>query len=76
MAKLITVKSALKDTSRVALWERHADHPGGEIFVADDKEHQVAETPAVVLAIKEDKLVKVSGEFAAAPKQENKPAGK
>lgn len=75
--KIITVKSALPDKNRVALWERDERHPGGEIFIADDKEHRVAETPAVLLAIKEDKLVKVSGEMAAAPpKQENKPAGK
>jgi hypothetical protein len=74
MANLIKVKSNLEDKSKVALWERHKDHPNGEIFIADDKEHQVAETPAVKLALKEEKLVKVGGEFAAAPvKKEDKP---
>lgn len=80
--KIIKVKSALTNPAQVALWERHPAHPaseqfpnGGEIFIADDKEHQVAETPAVNLAIKDDKLVKVDGGAQmAADKLEDKPA--
>lgn len=65
--KIIKVKSGLT-AGKVALWERHPAHPkskqypeGGEIFVADDQVHEVAETPAVLLAIKDDKLVRVEG---------------
>jgi len=81
--KIIKVKSNLKDKNQVALWERDERHPksdrfpdGGEIFIADDKEHQVAETPAVVLAIKDDKLVRVEGGAqvaAAKPGEEKRP---
>jgi hypothetical protein len=81
--KIIKVKSNLDDTSKVALWERHPAHPksdqfpgGGEIFIADDQEHQVAETPAVLLAIKDDKLVRIEGGSQVATPKENKPAGK
>lgn len=83
--KIIKVKSNLANKSQVACWDRHEAHPksdrfpdGGEIFIADDKEHQVAETPAVVLAIKDDKLVKVDGgaQQAAAPKQEAPKSGR
>jgi hypothetical protein len=77
--KIIKVKSNLANKAQVALWEQNVAHPksdrfpdGGEIFIADDKEHSVAETPAVVLAIKDDKLVKVGGDsqIAAAPKSD------
>jgi len=83
--KIIKVKSNLANKSQVALWERDERHPksdrypdGGEIFIADDNEYSVAETPAVLLAIKDDKLVKVGGEqqVAAAPKADTKPSGK
>lgn len=44
----ITVQGVEKD-GKVALWERHADHPDeGEAFVVNDgKSYKVAETKAV-----------------------------
>lgn len=81
--KIITVKSNLKDKARVALWEKHPAHPksqqfpeGGEIFIADDQEHKVAETPAVLGAIREEKLVRAGGFEAVAPAKPDKPAAK
>ena len=66
MANVIKVKSNLPDKSRVAIWERHPDHPktekfpdGGEIFISDDKEHEVAETAKVKRFIRDGILVKV-----------------
>jgi hypothetical protein len=55
---MITVKSALP-ANRVAFWERHPAHPDGEIFIADDREHQVGDTAAVRAAIREGRLVEV-----------------
>lgn len=55
---MITVKSALSG-NRVALWQVHPDHPGGEVFVVGDKGVKVAETDAVKEAIKDGKLVQV-----------------
>ncbi len=55
MANIIKVKSLLPD-NRVALHEHHPDHPGGEAFVAGDREIEVAETNAVKVAIKQDRL--------------------
>lgn len=78
--KLIRVKSKLTNKSQVALWEKHPDHPksdrfpeGGEVFIADDKEHQVAETPAVLLAIKDDRLELAGGAVQMAADRGDKP---
>jgi hypothetical protein len=67
----------LKDKARVALWEVHPDHPkstqypaGGEIFVTGEGEHKVAETPGVLRALREEKIVKAGGEMAGAKKVE------
>ena len=55
---LIHVRSAL-EPGRVALFERHSDHPDGEIFIADDKVHTVANTTAVLEAVARNALVVV-----------------
>lgn len=52
------IKSNLPD-NRVALWERHPDHPGGEIFVVGDNEVEVAETHAVKTALNQGRVVEV-----------------
>lgn len=46
MTELVTVKGATYD-SRIGLWEKHPDHPGGEAYVADGMIAQVALTPEV-----------------------------
>jgi hypothetical protein len=62
-AKLITVKSALKEAptggAPVALHEKHEDHPNGEVFVYGDKTFEVARTAAVAQAIANGALVEV-----------------
>lgn len=58
---MIRVKSGLPD-NRVALWERHPDHPNGEVFIAGEGEHDVAATPAVVERLKRGALVEVEPE--------------
>ena len=59
---IIKVKSA-QDGNRVAFWQQHPDHPGGEVFIkeSNDDVHEVADTAAVNLAIREGKLVEVKG---------------
>lgn len=42
---------------RVALWERHPDHPSGEVFIHTDKPVEVAMTPAVQVRLKSGVLV-------------------
>lgn len=45
---VVTVRAAVV-TDRVALWERHPAHPGGEAFIAGDGVAvAVAATPTVV----------------------------
>ena len=56
---MITVKSNLKDKSKVAFWEQHAAHPDGEVFVTGEGEFQVARTLAVIKAIGEERIVEV-----------------
>lgn len=63
---MITVKSGLP-TNRVALWERHPDHPGGEVFIADEKEYQVAETAAVKARLKSGDLIEVKPDLPPEP---------
>lgn len=45
--------------NRVALSERHPDHPGGEAFVAGRRPVLVAETPTVKVALREGRLEEV-----------------
>lgn len=57
MADLITVEATRED-GRVALWEKHPDHPDGEVFVAGGNgRHEVARTPAVLRALAEGRLI-------------------
>lgn len=63
----ITVKSALPNND-VALWEKHPDHPGQEIFVAGEAEVDAARTPRVLKAIADGRLVEVEKKAAAAKK--------
>ena len=56
----ITVKSNLPDKIRVALWEVHPDHPGGEVYIADDQAHEVALTRRVQAALGRGWLVEAS----------------
>jgi hypothetical protein len=56
---MITIKSNLKDKSKVAFFEIHKDHPGGEVLVTGEGEFQVARTRQVVWAIGKDKIVEV-----------------
>ncbi len=55
---MIKVKSNLKG-NQLALWERHPDHPNGEIFISAGVTVTVAETPAVKAALKEGRLIEV-----------------
>ena len=43
----------------VALWERHPEHPGGEVFLAGGGEFEVALTPAVAARLRDGRLVAV-----------------
>lgn len=56
---MITVKSNLKDTSKVAFWEQHAAHPNGEVFVTGDGEFEIARTTAVIQAIGQGRIIEV-----------------
>jgi hypothetical protein len=61
--KLIKVRSTLpvkKDGgAQVALYEVDSNHPNGEVYIAGEGVHEVAETSGVNRAITEGKLVKV-----------------
>jgi len=88
--ELITVKSALAPVPprvpgnppehRLAFYQRHPDHPDGEVRVSGEHEVQVALTPEVSGAIAEGKLVKVERPKDKAQRQkaaepaENNPA--
>lgn len=56
---MITVKSNLKDKSKVAFWEQHVTHPDGEVLVTGEGEFQVARTTAVIRAIGQEVIVEV-----------------
>lgn len=67
MTDFIKVK-ATKTENKVALWERHPDHPNGEVFVTGNGEAvKVANTVAVRDAIRRGALVEVQPEKASAP---------
>lgn len=58
MAELILVKAV--DPERVALWERHADHPNEEAWVAGEDAVLVALTPLVRKKLDQGVLVRVA----------------
>ncbi len=56
---MIRVRVADAESGRVALWERHPDHPAGEIFLAGPGEFEVAPTQAVEARLRSGDLVLV-----------------
>ena len=44
---------------KVALWERHPSHPGGEVFVVGDRVVEVALTTGVQTALRDGRIVEV-----------------
>ena len=74
MAELIKVKAT--DPERVALWERSADHPDGEVFVYGADPFTVALTPRVQRLLNSGVLVKVEDDAptAEAPAPKTKKA--
>lgn len=60
----IRVRSGRQD-NRVALWEQHPDHPGGEVFVAGSRVVEVAQTARVLALLRVGVLVRA--EAAAVP---------
>jgi hypothetical protein len=69
-AKLIKVKSNLEDKSRVAFFEQHPAHPGGEVYITGEAEFEVARTRQVLWAIGAGHIVEVG-----VPKEETLAAG-
>lgn len=61
---MITVKSNVEN--RIALWQKHPDHPGGEVFVAGGIVATVALTDEVQTRIANGFLV-VTDEIPPAP---------
>ena len=57
MAELIFVKAA--DPERVALWERSAEHPDNEVYVAGEDVVLVALTPAVQKKLDKGVLIRI-----------------
>lgn len=59
----ITVKSALPQQEdgghKLAIFERNPVHEDGQLWIADDKTHEVHMTPGVMLALNEKRLVEV-----------------
>lgn len=53
----IYVKAA--KAGSVALWDRHPDHPNGEIFVDGDAVVEAAMTPNVLRALADGRIVQV-----------------
>lgn len=65
---MMTVRVRVGDPggSVVALWERHPEHPGGEVFLAGGGVFEVALTPAVEARLRDGRLVAAEAEVAAA----------
>jgi hypothetical protein len=55
-----------------AFWERHEDHPDGEVFVAGDAVVTVADTASVRAALKNGRIIKVERRRAPTPKRKPK----
>jgi len=74
MTELIKVKAA--DPNQVALWERHEDHPDGEVFVYGADPFTVALTPRVQRLLNRGALVNVEDDAptAEAPAPKTKKA--
>ena len=68
--RMVWLKAHPNQGDRTGIWERHPDHPKlnegdefGEIFVAgqDSEPVKAAETPAVLDALKEDRVIRLEG---------------
>ena len=57
----------VKSTDGRVFWERHPDHPDGEVFVADDAVVKVARTSQVSQAIRLGRLEEVTGKDTPTP---------
>lgn len=66
---MIRVRIADAESRRVALWERHREHPGGEVFLAGPGEFEVASTPAVESRLRDGFLVLVEPAIAPPPEK-------
>lgn len=63
---MIRVRVANPDSGRVVLWERHPDHPDGEVFLVGSGEFVVAATAAVEARLRNGSLVAALPAIAAA----------
>lgn len=76
MAEQITVSAACLD-GRVALWERHPDHPDGEVLItAGSGPVVVARTPGVLRALADGRLELAPVSAPADPPAPSYAAGK
>lgn len=64
-----------RDDDRVALWERHPDHPDGEVYVAGKVEVEVAKTPRVHQQLSRGQLVEVKATKSSAKSSEPSKSG-
>lgn len=71
MAELILVKAA--NPERVALWERHADHPNEEAWVAGEDAVLVALTPLVQRKLDQGVLLRIEPALEETPVTEEAP---
>jgi hypothetical protein len=73
MIDIIKVKATNTD-GQVALWDKDAAHPTGEVFISGDGSVvEVANTSAVRAAIKAGALVEVEPEAVKAPVKQEAP---
>ena len=56
---VLRVRAADPDSNAVALWERHPEHPGGEVWIIGAGAFDVAATPAVLARLRDGRLVAV-----------------
>lgn len=73
---MMRVRVAEAASGRVALWERHPDHPGGEVFLAGAGVFEVAATPAVEARLRKGVLVAVEEAAVAPPAKRAEPEPK
>lgn len=64
---VIRVRVADPNGASVVLWERHPEHPDGEVWLQGAGEFVVAATPAVVARLRDGRLVQVGPAAASTP---------
>jgi hypothetical protein len=60
--KLIWIRAGqVLDRRQVILWERHPEHPGGEVWITGESSEpmQAALTPAVAERLRDGRLIEV-----------------